>query len=383
MTKTDRFTDIRTPFYFYDMELLRRTIDIVKEESAKYGYTVHYAMKANFDGRVVDEMVKAGFGSDCVSGNEVRYSIEKGFPASHIVFAGVGKSDDEINYALDKKIFAFNCESQNELEVINELAAAKGVIADVALRINPNINPNTHKYITTGSSDNKFGIAYAEINNIIDELDSLKNVRIVGLHFHIGSQILDLDDFRKLCTRVNELQDWFEERGFRFEHINVGGGLGIDYMNPDGDPIPDFKNYFKLFHEGLRLRDGQKVHFELGRSLVGQCGTLITKVLYKKLTASGAEFILVDAGMTDLIRPSLYQAKHHISNITSASEDMRRYNIGGPVCESSDVFAKDIELPVTNRGDLLALSSVGAYGQSMASKYNLRDLAKSYYSDEL
>ncbi|MEG1794506.1 MAG: diaminopimelate decarboxylase [Rikenellaceae bacterium] len=383
MIDINKVRHIKTPFYYYDMELLKKTIDIVKKESSQYGYHVHYALKANFDERVVSAMVEAGFGADCVSGNEVRYAIEKGVSPSKIVFAGVGKSDDEINYALQQGIFAFNCESKSELEVINELAQQMGVVARVALRINPNINPNTHKYITTGSGDNKFGISPIELKAIISELSELRSVKVEGLHFHIGSQIMDLSDFEKLAGRVNELQEWFEEKGLHFSSINVGGGLGIDYTNPLETPIPDFKSYFKIFADRLMLREGQQVHFELGRSLVGQCGTLITRVLYNKLTAAGTEFVIVDAGMTDLIRPSLYQAKHYISNISSIFVEKKRYNVGGPVCESSDVFDKDIELPVTSRGDVLAVSSVGAYGQSMSSHYNLRDLAKSVYSDNV
>lgn len=383
MIKIEQVKNRKTPFYYYDMDLLRKTIDIVKRESSKYGYHIHYALKANFDDRIVEEMAQAGFGADCVSGNEVQFAIERGFAPSSVVFAGVGKSDDEINYALEQQILAFNCESKSELDVINQLAAAKGMIANVALRINPDINPSTHKYITTGRSDNKFGISPMELNGIIEELPTLKNVNIEGLHFHIGSQLLDLTDFEKLTVRVNELQAWFEAKGFRFNYINVGGGLGIDYTHPLETPIPEFEKYFKIFADGLKLREGQQLHFELGRSLVAQCGTLITRVLHNKITAAGTEFVIVDAGMTDLIRPSLYQAKHYISNISSTFAEKKRYNVGGPVCESSDVFDKDIELPITSRGDILAVSSVGAYGQSMSSRYNLRDLAPSVYSDNL
>ncbi|MBE9487580.1 MAG: diaminopimelate decarboxylase [Bacteroidetes bacterium] len=383
MVKIEKIKNLKTPFYYYDMELLEKTIGIVKEEANKYGYMVHYALKANFDERILQKMRVAGFGVDCVSGNEVRYAVEKGFDTNKIVFAGVGKSDEEISYALDHKIFSFNCESKNELEVINEIAKSRCTVADVALRINPDLNPNTHKYISTGGKENKFGISPIELKEIIEMLPNLKNVNIIGLHFHIGSQILDLSDFERLALRVNELQEWFEEKGFNLSSINVGGGLGIDYVTPLETPIPNFKGYFKVFAENIKLRKGQTLHFELGRSLVGQCGTLLTKVLYNKETASGKEFVIVDAGMTDLIRPSLYQAKHYISNISSTFAERKSYNVGGPVCESSDIFDKDIELPITKRGDILAISSVGAYGQAMASQYNLRDFAPAVYSDSI
>lgn len=371
----------QTPFYHYDLSLLRNTLQQCREAASIRGYHVHYALKANVEPQILAQIQQHGFGADCVSGWEVRAAIEAGFAPEKIVFAGVGKSDAEIIYALEQNIFAFNCESLEELEVINELAASLGKTATIALRINPNIEPNTHKYIATGQSESKFGISYTEINQAIENLAKLKNVKIVGLHFHIGSQIVDLESFRELAVKAGKISDWFVERSIQIEHLNMGGGLGIDYEEPLQNPIPDFEAYFRTFADNLNLSPGQQVHFELGRSLVAQCGELITKVLYTKETATGSHFAIVDAGMTELIRPALYGAHHQIVNLTAqtAKRSRRIYNIGGPICESSDIFAREIEFPLTMRGDLIAIRSAGAYGSIMSSHYNMRPTAPSYF----
>ena len=323
---------------------------------------------------------EAGLGADCVSGGEIEASVKAGFPASKIVFAGVGKADWEINIGLDNNIFCFNVESIPELEVINALAAAKGKVAPVAFRLNPNVGAHTHANITTGLAENKFGIAMSDMLKVIGEADKLENVRFVGLHFHIGSQILDMSDFEALCNRVNDLQDELERHRIRVEHINVGGGLGVDYAHPNRVSIPDFKAYFDTYAKKLKLRPGQTLHFELGRAVVAQCGSLITRTLYIKEGAL-KKFAIVDAGFTDLIRPALYQAYHKIENITS-DEPCETYDVVGPICESTDVFAKQIDLNRAKRGDLLAIRSAGAYGEIMASQYNCRKLPKGYMSDE-
>lgn len=378
----DKLQHIATPFYLYDMELLRATLEIVNEESARYGYKVHYALKANFDKRIFETVREFGMGVDCVSGNEVKYAVESGFPASSVVYAGVGKSDDEIRYGIEQGIFAFNCESRQELEVINGIAAEMGKIANVALRINPDVDPQTHKNISTGHGDSKFGISYKEVEEVAAKLPELKNINITGLHFHIGSQITSMEPFENLCKRVNMLYGWFTERGFTLTHLNVGGGLGVNYENPEAQPIPDFKTYFAVFAEHLDIDPAIEVHFELGRSLVGQCGELITKVLYNKVTAAGSNVAIVDASMTELIRPALYQAHHAIENLNRNDEE-GVYTIAGTVCESSDIFAKGITLPAPRRGDLLTLKTAGAYGSAMASRYNMHELPTSVYSDDL
>jgi diaminopimelate decarboxylase len=375
------FNTTATPFYYYDLGLLRKTLDQLKTESDQYGFIVHYAMKANTDPKILQLIRSYGLGADCVSGNEVKRAIEMNFPPQDVVFAGVGKSDAEINYALDQNIFCFNCESTQEIEVLNELAAAKNKTAKIALRINPNVNANTHKYITTGLEENKFGINIWELDAVISMLKDLKHVKLIGLHFHIGSQITDLSSFKNLCVRVNELQTWFENHHIQIENINVGGGLGVDYHHTDEKAIPDFAAYFKLFNEFLELRPHQKVHFEIGRAIVAQCGTLVSKVLYIKKGIS-KHFAILDAGMTELIRPMLYQAYHQIENISRAgSRTSQKYDVVGPICESTDCFAKEVELPETFRGDLVVLRTAGAYGEVMSSSYNLRDRVKAVYSE--
>ena len=378
----EKLQQIETPFYYYDAELLRETLRSINAEAQKHeGFVVHYAVKANANPRVLRIIREAGLGADCVSGGEIEASVKAGFPSSKIVYAGVGKADWEINLGLDNEIFCFNVESIPELEVINELAAAKGKTARVAFRLNPNVGAHTHANITTGLAENKFGIAMRDMLSVIGEAEKLSNVKFVGLHFHIGSQILDMGDFEALCNRVNELQDELDRHRIRVEHINVGGGLGVDYGHPNRVPIPDFKAYFDTYARKLKLRPGQTLHFELGRAVVAQCGSLITRTLYIKEGAV-KKFAIVDAGFTDLIRPALYQAYHKIENISS-EEPAEAYDVVGPICESTDVFAKQIDLNRAKRGDLLASRSAGAYGEIMASQYNLRRLPKGYMSDEV
>ncbi len=380
-TLVNKFREIKTPFYYYDVDLLRKTLESLRKESDKYGYEVHYAVKANANHKILKIINEYGFGSDCVSGNEIIRSLETGFPHDRIVFAGVGKSDDEIITGLENDIFCFNCESLQEMEVINDLAAERNKKADIALRINPNIDPKTHHYITTGLEENKFGINRWELEKITNAIKKLKNINLIGLHFHIGSQITDLEVFRSLCLHVNEIQDWFAKHNLEFGHLNVGGGLGVNYEQPDEFPINDFKSFFAIFNDILDLRPGQKLHFELGRAIAAQCGSLISKVLYVK-DGVNTDFIILDAGMTDLIRPALYQAYHKVENLTSKGKK-KKYDVVGPICESSDTFGKSLMLPETKRNDVFAIRTTGAYGEVMASQYNLRELPKSIYSDEI
>ena len=378
----DKLQQLQTPFYYYDAELLRQTLRTINDEVRKHeGFCVHYAVKANANPHILRIIREAGLGVDCVSGGEIEASVRAGFPGSKIVYAGVGKADWEINLGLDNDIFCFNVESIPELEVINALAAAKGKTARVAFRLNPNVGAHTHANITTGLAENKFGIDMRDMLKVIEEASRMNNVRVVGLHFHIGSQILDMGDFEALCNRINELQQELERHRITVEHINVGGGLGIDYQHPNRVPVPDFKAYFDTYAKKLRLRQGQTLHFELGRAVVGQCGTLITRTLYIK-EGSVKRFCIVDAGFTDLIRPALYQAYHKIENISS-EEATETYDVVGPICESTDVFAKQTDLNRCHRGDLLAIRSAGAYGEIMASQYNCRRLPQGYMSDEL
>ena len=373
----EKFKGIETPFYYYDRKLLNDTLGTIKKELSQHqGYHLHYAIKANANIEVLREIQKAGFGVDAVSGGEIQRALDAGFDAGKIVYAGVGKADWEINLGLDAGIFCFNVESLEELNIINELAAAKGKTAKVCFRINPNVGAHTHANITTGLAENKFGIAMEDMETAVKAAVALANIEFIGLHFHIGSQILEMGDFEALAKRINELQDRLEEQGIKVQNINVGGGLGIAYDEPDGKPIPDFKKYFDTYAKNLQLREGQQMHFELGRAVVGQMGSLITRVLYVK-HAHVKQFAIVDAGMSDLIRPALYDAHHEIQNLTS-TEAEETYDVVGPICESSDVFGKEEKLPACHRGDLIALRSAGAYGEIMACQYNCRKLPKAY-----
>lgn len=377
----ERFKQLPTPFYYYDIKLLQETLDVVKQESGKYGYHVHYAIKANANPRLLKLIAANGLGADCVSGGEIRAALEAGFPADKIVFAGVGKADWEINLGLDAGIFCFNVESLAELEIIDELAAAKDKVASVAFRVNPEVDAHTHAKITTGMKENKFGINLSLLGGVLDRLATMTHVRLIGIHCHIGSQITDMSAFRDLSIRMNEIQEMLDQRGVCVQNINLGGGLGIDYYHPNHLPIPAFDNYFAAIHKLLKLRPGQQVHFEPGRSIVAQCGSLIARVLYVK-QGETKQFAILDAGFTELIRPAMYDAYHRIENISS-DEEVEKYDVVGPICESSDVFAKDRELNRVHRGDLIALRSAGAYGEVMASQYNCRQLPKAYFSDTI
>jgi len=377
----DKLEQIPTPFYYYDMELLDKTLQTVKKEAGLYGYHVHFAIKSNANQRILERIAANGLGADCVSGGEIQAALNAGFPSSKIVFAGVGKADWEINIGLDNDIFCFNVESQEELAIINALAKAKDKIASIALRINPEVDAHTHAKITTGMKENKFGINLSQLGKVLDSLSTMKNVCLIGLHSHIGSQITDITAFGNLAIRINEIQDELDARGIHVKHLNFGGGLGINYYHPNHMPIAAFDNYFAEFHKVLEPREGQEIHFEPGRSIVAPCGSLISKVLYVK-KGETKQFVILDAGFNDLIRPAMYDAYHRIENIVS-NKPIEIYDVVGPICESGDVFGKDIELNGTERNDLVAIRSAGAYGETMASHYNCRELPKAYYSDQI
>ena len=379
-TNLDHFRSIDTPFYYYDIALLQKTIRTAQEALGNGPYQIHYAFKANSNRRILNEVLKFGFGADCVSGNEVNRAVEMGFDPRNILFAGVGKTDKEIKLGLEHDIFAFNVESLQELKVLDQLSGVSGKKTRFALRINPNVDAGTHEYITTGKRDNKFGITLEELNLAIPLIKSLEHAEFIGIHFHIGSQILDLSRFKELVDRCNEVQRLLLDHSFELPHINVGGGLGIDYEQPETNSIADFKEYFDCFKNNLTLLPNQTLHFELGRSLVAQCGSLIARVLYIK-PAERTSFMILDAGMTELIRPALYRSFHFIENLSS-QKGSDVYDVVGPICETSDAFARGLSLPETKRGDLLAIRSAGAYGEVMASQYNLREVAPSIFSDD-
>ena len=377
---TGTLEQFQTPFYYYDINLLQNTLREIRKYSDAYGYEIHFAIKANANQKILSEIASFGLGADCVSGNEIKVAIECGFNPKKVVFAGVGKTNLEIEFALDNDIYCFHCESVQELAVINQLAANRNKIAKVALRLNPNVKANTHAHITTGLTENKFGLSDEEVIEAKNLLPDLRNILLIGLHYHIGSQITDMSVFRNLAKRATELEDeLFPE--YNFNYLNLGGGLGIDYSNPEMNPIPDFKNYFATFKENLDQKIKKDIHFELGRSVVGQCGSLITKVTFIK-GSSNHQFAVVDAGMNDLIRPALYGARHSIINLSS-QDDKQTYDIVGPVCESADCFAKGIDLPKVQRGNLIAILSSGAYGEVMSSRYNMREIPQVIYSDTI
>lgn len=390
MLKTDRFNSLvrrETPFYYYDLDLLRETLEEAARAAEPYGFHIHYALKANAEERILRAMSAAGFGADCVSGPEVQRAAECGFDPKGIMFAGVGKTDREIREALAVGIGCFNVESIPELENIANIAAEAGVKAPIAIRVNPNIDAHTHKYVTTGLEENKFGISEFELDLAIGIIKTSPSLDFRGIQFHIGSQIIDVEEvFATECERAAYFVDYFESRGLRVSSIDLGGGLGIDYHDPDSQPVPEFARWFKVIDEHLKRRPDQQVHFEPGRCLVAQCGSLITRIVYVKVGQT-RRFAITDAGMNDLIRPALYGSYHKIENLSAAylrgNEDpVLTYDVVGPVCESSDTWGTDRELPQTRRGDLLAIRSAGAYGATMASNYNLRPFAGVVYSDE-
>jgi diaminopimelate decarboxylase len=378
---TDRFQALPTPFYFYDLPLLHKTLQVVVAEAGKYGYCIHFAVKANANPRLLTLIADYGIGADCVSGGEILAALDAGFPPGRIVFAGVGKADWEIELGLDNKIACFNVESFAELQVIDALAACKKLTAPVALRINPDVDPHTHAKITTGKRENKFGINLSLLEDTLRRMKPLQHLRLIGIHCHIGSQITDMAPFHELALRINDIQDLLDTHHLSLPHINVGGGLGVDYHHPNHIPLPAFDNYFAAFHRLLNLRPGQEVHFEPGRAVVAQCGTLISRVLYLK-EGEIKNFAIMDAGFTDLLRPAMYDAYHRIENLSSQAPP-QDYDVVGPICESADVFARDVSLNAVSRGDFFAFRSAGAYGEVMASRYNCRKLPPAFYSDEL
>lgn len=378
----EKLAKYETPFYLYDIELLDQTLESLMSIANKYGYKIHYAIKAIYDARLLQIIRKYGVGIDCASGNEVRCAIEAGFDPKSIVYAGVGKRDKEIRYAIEQNILAINCESIEEIYLVNELAAEAGKVVNIALRVNPDIDPKTNHCIDTGQADSKFGISYEEILSTVEDIRALKNILVIGMHIHIGSQIRELHVFENMCNKVNVIVENLTKLGFEIEFVDVGGGLGINYDMPENEPIPNFASVFAIIKQHLKVGN-REVHFEFGRSIVGQCGELITKVLYNKTTATGRRLVIVDGSMTELIRPALYGSYHNIENITSQAEQRLKYTIVGTACESTDVFDENVSLPLTKRGDLLTIKSAGAYGMSMASRYNQHDLPAAVYSDEL
>lgn len=371
-----------TPYYFYDLELLNRTLNEIELSIKESNYKVHYAIKANNNKKIVSFIARRNFGADCVSAGEIELALDCGFNANNIVFAGVGKTDAEIEYALINEIGILHCEGLEEIQVINEIAEKLNKRPNIALRLNPDVNAETHEKISTGTYENKFGFSPEEFAELTQIHQTLSNINIVGLHFHIGSQITNMRVFESLALRINELIPVYEKYFGTINYLNVGGGLGIDYENPDLNPIADFKNYFNAYRQNLNVNI--PVHFELGRSIVAQCGSLRTKVLFIK-KSSQKLFAVVDAGMTELLRPAMYNAYHKIEKLNNqlGISDSEKYDVVGPLCESSDFFGKNVSLPALKRGDVLTIRSCGAYAESMSLNYNGRQKIGSVTSNHI
>ena len=309
-----RFINLSTPFYYYDLDILEKNLFNLKNSLETYN-KVHFSVKSNSNPRILRIIKNFNLGIDAVSANEIKHCINLGFNPKDIVFAGVGKSDEEIEYGIINNISYFNVESLQELKVIDSISKKFSKKTTVSIRINPNIKSETHKKIQTGSSDDKFGIDLNDISHI-PKLQKLENINIAGLHFHIGSQIINLKPFHDLCNISNDILNYLRENDIKIKNINVGGGLGIDYEYPEKNLLSNFQEFISLFNNQIRLDKNQSIHFELGRSVVGQCGFLISKILYSKKSYD-KNFLILDSGMNNLIRPALYNSKHKISNLTS------------------------------------------------------------------
>ena len=375
-----KFTELPTPFYFYDTDILRENLKSLSN-CLKTNNKVFFSVKSNTNPKILNIISDHKLGIDAVSFNEIKHCLRNGFIADDIVFAGVGKTDKEIEDGIKCNISCFNVESFQELDLINKLSKKQSKKTNVSIRINPNITSDTNKKIQTGSDEDKFGIDIKDINHI-PELSKLSNIDITGIHFHIGSQLLDLKPFKKLCVITNDITTHLKENGVKLRNINVGGGLGIDYDDPINNPISNFNDFINLFNKNINLDKNQSIHFELGRSVVGQCGYLISRILYEKISYN-KNFLILDSGMNNLIRPALYNSIHKISNISVNNKDYINYDVVGPICESTDTFAKNYKLPSSSRGDLIAIHSCGAYAESMSSNFNLRGNIKSYFSDTI
>ena len=375
-----KFIELPTPFYFYDTDILRENLKSLSN-CLKTNNKVFFSVKSNTNPKILNIISDHKLGIDAVSFNEIKHCLRNGFIADDIVFAGVGKTDKEIEDGIKSNISCFNVESFQELDLINKLSKKQSKKTNVSIRINPNITSDTNKKIQTGSDEDKFGIDIKDINHI-PELSKLSNIDITGIHFHIGSQLLDLKPFKKLCVITNDITTHLKENGVKLRNINVGGGLGIDYDDPINNPISNFNDFINLFNKNINLDKNQSIHFELGRSVVGQCGYLISRILYEKISYN-KNFLILDSGMNNLIRPALYNSIHKISNISVNNKDYINYDVVGPICESTDTFAKNYKLPSSSRGDLIAIHSCGAYAESMSSNFNLRGNIKSYFSDTI
>ncbi|HID95368.1 MAG TPA: diaminopimelate decarboxylase [Candidatus Latescibacteria bacterium] len=364
---TDIAGAVGTPFYLYSKRTLLRHCDIIHRALGEVEHLTCYSVKANSNLAVLALLAAQGIGADVVSGGELFRALKAGFAPEKIVYSGVGKTEAEIEYGLGQNILTFNVESIPELELINDIAGTMGKLAPVALRVNPDIDPKTHPYIATGLRENKFGIPHAQALEGFRLAAGMRNLRVIGVDAHIGSQITELDPFVESAKKLCELVETLKDDGISIEQIDIGGGLGIRYA----DEIPPEPSEWAGAIVPVLKGMGCRIIFEPGRSLVGNAGILVTKVLYIKRSGDKV-FVVVDAGMNDLIRPALYGSQHEIRPVIRIDSEETVVDIVGPVCESADFFAKDRTIPLPGPGDLLAIMGAGAYGFTMSSNYNSR-----------
>lgn len=363
-------TKVGTPFYIYSKKAILDQIYQYKDAFKDYPTLICFALKANSNLSLLKIFEENGLGADIVSGGELYKAKKAGFPSNKIVYAGVGKTDPEIVYAINENILSFNVESVMELEVINEIAGKQNKKANVSIRINPDVDPKTHPYISTGLKKSKFGIDIDQALDVYKKAVKMENLNVVGIHCHIGSQIMDVSVYKEAVEKTVELVFSLKKEGINLEFIDIGGGLGVKYYPEDNPPTP-----YDLANTVLPIvrQTGLKLIVEPGRSLIAQAGALITKVIFVK-DKKDKHFVIVDSGMNDLIRPSIYNSYHHIITVEEKTEKMVA-DIVGPICETGDFFGLDREIGKVNRGDLIAILTAGAYGSSMASNYNVRPKA--------
>jgi diaminopimelate decarboxylase len=364
---------VGTPFYCYSGATIERHYKVFAGAFAGVDALVCYAMKANSNQAVIATLARLGAGADVVSGGELLRARAAGVPADKIMFSGVGKTADELALAVDANILCVNVESEPELELLAGIAAAKGRTADISIRVNPDVDPKTHAKIATGKSENKFGIPISRARDIYAHAAKLKGVRITGVDMHIGSQIIELDPFGDAFALLADFVGELRADGHTISHIDLGGGLGVPYRE-DNEPPPDPDAYAAIVKNATKGL-GCKLIFEPGRLIVGNAGILVTRVLYLK-HGEGKTFVIVDAGMNDLIRPTLYEAHHDIRPVRQARAGAPRItaDVVGPVCESGDYLALDRSMVAPQSGDLLAVMTAGAYGATQSGTYNSRSL---------
>ncbi len=363
--------EVGTPFYCYSSATLERHYKVFAQAFADTDALVCYAMKANSNQAVLRTLGRLGAGMDIVSEGELRRALAAGVPGERIVFSGVGKTKPEMAFALDSGILCFNVESEPELEALSEVAVSKGMRAPVSIRINPDVDAKTHAKISTGKSENKFGIPIARAREVYGRAAALKGIEVTGVDMHIGSQITSLSPFDNATALLAELARDLMADGHRLHHIDLGGGLGVPYRE-DNEPPPDPQAYAAIIKRHTRDL-GLKLVFEMGRMIAGNAGVLIARVIYVKQGAD-KPFVIVDAAMNDLIRPTLYEAHHDIKPVAEASADTPRMiaDVVGPVCETGDYLALSRDMPAVKAGDLIAIMTAGAYGAVQANTYNTR-----------